>query len=144
MATHETEVEILSPFSRFIQAWNMFAANKAALLGLVLGIFITGVTIFGPTIYPVDPFEMVGAPMSPPGDGLLMGTDYLGRDILAGIVHGARTTVLVGFAATLFTLVIGMLIGVLAGDFSSWVVELPNVLPLCGLTLGNLREEDYL
>ena len=124
MTTHEPAVEILSPFKRFVQAWNMFAANKAALLGLVLGIFITGVTIFGPTLYPTDPFEMVGAPMSPPGDGLLMGTDYLGRDILAGIVHGARTTVLVGFAATSFTLIIGILIGVLAGFYGGWVENL--------------------
>ena len=116
--------EIAAPSRRFLEAWYMFASNKAALLGLGLGILIAGVTIFGPMIYPTDPFEMVGAPMSPPGEELLLGTDFLGRDILAGIVYGARTTVLVGFAATFFTLVIGILIGILAGFYGGWVENL--------------------
>jgi peptide/nickel transport system permease protein len=102
----------------------MFASNKAALLGMALGVLITGVTIFGPMIYPADPFEIVGAPMTPPGEDPLLGTDYLGRDILAGIVYGARTTVLVGFAATFFTLIIGILIGVTAGFYGGWVDNL--------------------
>ena len=40
--------------------------------------------IFGPMVYPTDPFDMVWAPFSPPGEeGFLLGTDYLGRDLLA-------------------------------------------------------------
>jgi len=116
--------DAIVPSRRFLDAWHMFAANKAALLGLALGVIIAIITIFGPLIYPADPFEMVTAPMSPPGEDVLLGSDYLGRDILAGIVYGARTTVLVGFAATLFTLVIGILIGVLAGFYGGWVENL--------------------
>ena len=54
--------------------------------GLALRVIITIIAIFGPFIYPADPFEMVTAPMSPPGEDLLLGSDYLGRDILAGIL----------------------------------------------------------
>jgi peptide/nickel transport system permease protein len=124
MLDSENDTNVIVPPRRFMEAWQMFAANKAALLGLGLGIIITITTVFGPLIYPIDPFEMVAAPMSPPGEDLLLGADYLGRDVLAGIIHGARTTVLVGFAATLFTLSIGVLIGVLAGFYGGWVESL--------------------
>ncbi len=124
MEVTDSATDVIAPSNRFFEAWFMFAANRAALLGLVLGVLITLLTIFGPSIYPTDPFEMVGAPMSPPGEELLLGTDYLGRDILAGIVYGARTTVLVGFSATLFTVVIGIIIGVLAGFYGGWVENL--------------------
>jgi len=124
MEAIDSAADVMAPSSRFFETWFMFAANKAALLGLVLGVLIALLTIFGPTIYPTDPFEMVAAPMSPPGEELLLGSDHLGRDILAGIVHGARTTVLVGFSATLFTVVIGIIIGVFAGFYGGWVENL--------------------
>jgi peptide/nickel transport system permease protein len=112
------------PPGKFAEAWHMFVGNRAAVLGLVIWAIISFVTAFGPLIYPSDPFEMVGAPMSPPGDEFLLGTDYLDRDVLAGIVHGARITVLVGFAATAFTVVIGLIIGVLSGFYGGWVDNL--------------------
>lgn len=102
----------------------MFVANRAAFTGLCLGMLIAGMTILGPVLYPINPFEMVGAPMTPPGWGFLLGTDYLGRDVLAGIVHGARATLLVGFSATLCTVIIGVVMGVLAGFYGRWVETL--------------------
>ena len=124
MEASDSTSDAIAPANRFLEGWFMFASNKAALFGLVLGVLIALLTIFGPLIYPTDPFEMVTAPMSPPGADLLLGSDFLGRDILAGIVHGARTTVLVGFSATLFTVVIGLVIGVLAGFYGGWVDNL--------------------
>lgn len=124
MADMDSSTNEILPSRPFREAWRMFTANKAALLGLGLGILIALLTIFGPFIYPTDPFDMVGAPMMPPGEEFLLGTDYLGRDILAGIVHGARVTVLVGFAAAMCTLIIGITIGVLAGFYGGWVENL--------------------
>ena len=124
MTNIDSSISETAPYQPFIEGWRMFAANRAALLGLGLGILIAFVTAFGPLIYPVDPFDMVGAPMTPPGDEFLLGTDFLGRDIMAGIVYGARVTVLVGFAATLCTITIGVIIGVLAGFYGGWIESL--------------------
>lgn len=104
--------------------WRMFAANRAALLGLILWTLIVFLAIFGALIYPVDPFEMVGPPVTPPGKEFPLGTDYLGRDVLAGIVQGARTTLLIGFAATACTIIIGVLIGALAGFYGGLIDNL--------------------
>jgi peptide/nickel transport system permease protein len=110
--------------SRFLDAWRMFAANRAALAGLCMWSLVLSVTLFGPILYPSDPFEMVGFPLSPPDREFMLGTDYLGRDVLAGIVHGARITVLVGVSATFFTVLIGILVGALAGFYGGWVENL--------------------
>lgn len=76
---------------------------------------------FGPTLYPVDPFDIAGAPFTPPGGDPFLGTDYLGRDILAGLLHGSRATLAVGAVAALLTLVIGIAVGAAAGFFGGGV-----------------------
>ncbi len=112
-----------TPVSRvdFYYICRMFARNKAALGGLILWSLIVVMSIIGPTLYPTDPYDIVWAPMSPPGKPFLLGTDYLGRDISAGIIHGARVTLLIGFAAAFCTIVIGITIGALAGFWGGWV-----------------------
>ena len=111
----------LSPWG---QAWRRFRGNYAALLGLiVLGIIIF-TAIFGPAIYGVDPFEMVWAPFSPPGvDGYILGTDYLGRDLMAGIINGARVSIIIGLSAAFMSVVIGVSVGALAGFYRGWIEE---------------------
>ena len=102
----------------------MYFRNGAAVLGLVLLLLVLGATTLGPILYPVDPFEIVWAPLSPPGEeGFALGTDLLGRDLLAGLIHGARATLAVGAAAALITVVIGVLVGGLAGYYRGWVEE---------------------
>ncbi len=105
-----------------VETWRMFARNQAALIGLSTLVVIILITLFGPSFYHVDPFDIVWAPLAPPGDGgFWLGTDYLGRDVLAGIIHGGRATFAVGGAAALFTVVIGLTIGALAGFYGGWV-----------------------
>ena len=77
------EEEIAKARHPFVEAWEMFRKNHAAVAALVVLILIVLAAIFGPILYPTDPFEMVWAPFSPPGvDGFLLGTDYLGRDLV--------------------------------------------------------------
>jgi len=124
MIDRDNQTDVMLPSRRFIETWRMFAANRAALLGLVLWGLVVFTALFGPIIYPSDPFEMVGSPMAPPGEKLLLGSDYLGRDVLAGIVHGAKVTLLVGFTATIVSVSIGIIIGVLAGFYGGWIENL--------------------
>ncbi|UWQ90478.1 ABC transporter permease [Aliisedimentitalea scapharcae] len=107
------------------EAWEMFARNHAAVLGLIVLIVITFGAIFGPLLYPTDPFEMVWAPFSPPGEeGFLLGTDYLGRDLVAMILNGARVSLIIGLAAAFVSIFIGVTIGALAGFYRGYVEEI--------------------
>ncbi len=118
-----TTIKARSPAA---EAWSMFLRNRSAILGLALLIMIILVTIFGPMIYPVDPFAVVWAPFTPPGveATVPLGTDHIGRDMLAGIVNGGRATLAVGAAAAIMTIVIGIVIGALAGFYGGIVEEI--------------------
>lgn len=100
------------------EAWSVFRQNKAALVGLGLLILLGLLVVFGPFVYRVDPFEIIQSPHMPPGsEDVPLGSDYLGRDILAGIIHGGRPTLLVGVSAALIAALIGITIGALSGFF---------------------------
>jgi peptide/nickel transport system permease protein len=124
MTDKDTDIFIELPERRYLEAWRMFKGNKAAVLGLCMWGVIVFIALLGPLIYKVDPFELVGAPMTAPDSEYLLGTDYLGRDVLAGIIHGARVTLIIGFSATLCTIIIGVIVGVLAGYYGKWVDNL--------------------
>ncbi len=109
----------------FREMGRMFFRNRAALFGLALLAAIVFMVFAGPVLYPTDPFDIVWAPMSPPGEeGYLLGTDYLGRDVLAGVIHGGSATLEVGAVAALCTVIIGVLIGAIAGFYGGWVDNL--------------------
>jgi peptide/nickel transport system permease protein len=117
----ETEILEEMPFTEWLK---MFSANHSAVIGLVILIFVISLSLIGPLFYKTDPFEMVWAPFSPPGEeGFLLGTDYLGRDLLAQIIHGGRASLIVGCAAALLSALIGITLGALAGFYRGWVEE---------------------
>lgn len=89
--------------------------NAAAALGLGLLASILGSAIVGPAVYRTDPWERVGRRFEPPASRFALGTDHAGRDVLAGMMTGARTSLLVGCAAAALMLLIGVSIGAAAG-----------------------------
>jgi len=120
-----TDEPIQKARSPFIEAWEMFARNRSAVAGLIILVLISLGAVFGPALYPTDPFDMVWAPFSPPGDaGFIFGTDYLGRDLLAMIVNGARVSLIIGLAAAVVSIVIGVTIGALAGFYRVIIEEI--------------------
>ena len=121
-AAQPDAVEVLSPTR---EAWRVFRRNKAAMVGLTMLVFVVLTMTIGPTLYPVKPFDLTGAPFTEPfiDTATWLGTDYLGRDILAGMVIGGRATVTVGLVAAMITVFIGVLVGSLAGYFGGWVDE---------------------
>ncbi len=103
----------------------MFLRNRSAIVGMALLFLVVLVTLLGPLIYAVDPFAIVWTPFTPPGEATaaLLGTDYLGRDVLAGIIHGGAATLAVGASAALITVVIGVAMGAIAGFYGGFVDE---------------------
>lgn len=102
--------------------WKLFLANKGAVAGAILLVIIALAGIFGEMLYPVSAMDIVAAPLEAPSMTLLMGADYLGRDVLAGILHGAGTTLVISLAATLTTVIVGLfMVGAVSGFFGGRV-----------------------
>jgi peptide/nickel transport system permease protein len=97
--------------------WQGFARNRAALGGLVVIIAIGAVAIVGPWVYPRDPFALAGKPFLEPLGDYWFGTDMLGRDVAAGVIYGARTSLLIALVATACAVVFGAIMGGLSGYF---------------------------
>ena len=86
----------------------MRATGTAILAALIL------VAAAAPWLASRDPFAMAAPPLMPPGAGHLFGTDDLGRDVYAGVVRGARTSLFVGATAAALAGALGLLVGGLA------------------------------
>jgi peptide/nickel transport system permease protein len=101
---------------------NRIVVGGAAVLALVVV-----AALIGPFLYRVDPWAITGTPLQWPGadDAHPLGTDVLGRDVLSGLISGARVSLLIGLSATITSVVIGVLMGSLAGYFGG---QVDNVL----------------
>lgn len=93
----------------------MRRVGVAGGLGIALFGVLLAVALAAPWLSAADPFAAVGEALRPPSAEHPFGTDDLGRDVFAGVVHGARTSLQVGLTAALLSTVIGMLVGGLAG-----------------------------
>lgn len=102
--------------TRLPPALRRFLHQPAAVAGAAILLTVIALAAGADLLYPEDPFEMVGRPYLPPfTEGFLLGTDTLGRDLAAGIVHGARISLLIGVLAALVVTAIGLLVGGTAG-----------------------------
>ncbi len=102
--------------------WRRFCRNRSAVVGLVILAIVIFIAATAGFFFPEDPFKLVGRSMSPPGEnGFLLGSDTLGRDVAAGMAHGARVSLLIGLLATAVAVSLGVLLGALAGYFGGFV-----------------------
>jgi peptide/nickel transport system permease protein len=110
----------------------VFARRKIALFGLgVIGVMLA-FALFAPLIATMDPQEMNPVDkLTPPNGTYLFGTDNFGRDIFSRVVYGARASLLGSTGVILFSMTLGVLIGVVAGYFrrvEPWLMRLVDVL----------------
>ncbi|MCX6348796.1 MAG: ABC transporter permease [Candidatus Aureabacteria bacterium] len=94
------------------------------LLGSVLILAMAVAALLAPILAPRDPAEVrpsIGEMLLPPGPGHLLGTDDLGRDVLSRLLYGARISLSVGFLAVGISLLIGVILGAVAGYYGGWV-----------------------
>ena len=104
-----------------IAFWLRFGRNRAAVLGIIILFSVLILALFAPILYPESPFRVISKPFLPPLGDYFFGTDVLGRDVGAGLAHGGRTSLLIGFLATVVAVVVGTLIGGFAGYYGGWV-----------------------
>ncbi|WP_140984727.1 ABC transporter permease [Asticcacaulis tiandongensis] len=106
-----------------------FTQNRLATAGLAILGLIGLIALSAPLLFPGDPLRIVAPALQPPlTDGYPFGTDALGRDMLAMIVHGTRTTLLIGVAAATTAILIGVTIGALAGYYGGVIGSLAGRL----------------
>lgn len=122
--------------------WRQFRRHKGALVGLIILAIIVVATVFGPWLYPVDPFAIDVANSNQTASlEHPMGTDNLGRDVMARVLIGGRISLSVGFAAMIFGVIIGTAVGVLSGFFRALdgplmrITDLFLALPILPLLL---------
>lgn len=93
--------------------------TPTGIVGILIVVPILLVSAFAPYVVPRDPLYMdYQQVLSPPSSAHLLGTDESGRDILARIVYGSRSSLSVGFMATAIALALGVPLGLVAGYFS--------------------------
>ena len=109
--------------SRLSVLWQRYRQNRAAVLGLFLIACVILMALTAGLIEPDDPLRRAGDPLTWPFQSWAtpLGTDQLGRDILAGIFYGARISLLIGIVATVLAIAIGILVGAVAGYFGGWL-----------------------
>lgn len=112
-------------FSIWKDAVARLLANKLAVISLVLIVATVLISIIGPFVLKYDFLDQnLNARNLTPSGAHLMGTDYLGRDVLSRIVYGARTALVTAFGVVSVSVLIGMILGSISGFIGGWVDSL--------------------
>ena len=109
--------------SQLPEIWRRYKKNKAAMVGLVILIFIILIAVFADVIVPYEKcIEQVGSErLQGPSAAHWFGTDDLGRDLFARVIHGSRYSLLIGVSTSLMALAAGAILGASAGYFGGMV-----------------------
>ena len=97
---------------------------RSAVVGLVLLALFIAVALAAPLLVPEHNLEVTSAHgplLSPPSAAYPLGTDQPGRSVLDLLIWGSRSSLLIGFVATALTMVVGGVIGLVAGHYGGWI-----------------------
>ena len=108
-----------------MNAVRRFLRTPEGAAGSLILLALATLALAAPLLFPHDPLSIAGPPLLSPFQdwALPLGTDRLGRDVLAGIVHGARTSLAVALAAAATSIAVGAVVGTLAGFVGGIVDE---------------------
>ncbi|TDR35964.1 ABC transporter permease [Aquamicrobium defluvii] len=106
-----------APINAPINILGRLLRSPAGVAGLALLALLALAALSAPLLFPGDPLAIAGAPLTPPftDPAFPLGTDRLGRNVLAGLFHGAQASLAVGLAAAAVSIVAGALVGTIAG-----------------------------
>lgn len=101
-------------------------SSPAGIAGSLVIIGVLAAATLAPFLYPGDPSDMVASPFIWPGNDpeFPLGTDLMGRDLTAGLFHGASVSLMVGAVAAAIALAIGVSLGAVAGYYGGWLDDL--------------------
>lgn len=127
-STNNGAVTAPVPMTPFQEFWHYFRTNKGAVAGLVVITIICFMAVFANFVAPHSPSDQYrDALLLPPawlqgGNwSFVLGTDDVGRDILSRLIYGSRLSIAVGIVAVTASLVIGILLGLVAGYFKGMI-----------------------
>jgi peptide/nickel transport system permease protein len=107
------------PAARRLRPWYQ---NRSLVAGLVIVGIMLLLAILAPVLTPYDPIQQdLQNTLQPPSSAHWLGTDKLGRDVLARLLYGARVDLRIGFLAVLIPFVVGSVLGAVAGYFGGWL-----------------------
>jgi peptide/nickel transport system permease protein len=126
-----------------LDAWRRFRRHRLAVASSVVLLLLISAVLLGPLLWPVAINDIdFTARLQSPNAAHLLGTDDLGQDVLARMLYGGRVSLSVGFAAMMVSLVVGTLVGAVAGISRGsidaalmWVTDLFLSLPQLPLLL---------
>jgi ABC-type dipeptide/oligopeptide/nickel transport system permease subunit len=108
--------------SQFRRGVQRFCRNRGAVAGVLILCLFAAVALAAPLATTYDPEQtQLDQKLLEPSAAHLLGTDHLGRDILARLAYGARYSLLIGFAAVSVGLIIGVPLGTLCGFYGGWL-----------------------
>lgn len=103
-------------------AWRSFRKNKGALVGAGIVLFFVFLAGFGFLLAPQGiNDQLLTDRLQPPSGKYWFGTDDFGRDIYSRIIHGARISLMVGFFSVIGSVVVGSILGIIAGYYGKWI-----------------------
>jgi oligopeptide transport system permease protein len=120
-------VETTKSHSLGYDAWQRLIRNKASVIGMILIGFFVLVALFAPILAPHNPIEIIGGQKYLPPAWIKelngksgnmdypLGTDTLGRDVLSRLIYGARVSMVVGLVPTTIIVIVGTIVGMIAG-----------------------------
>jgi peptide/nickel transport system permease protein len=106
---------------RGVRFWRVFRRQRQSVVALATLAAITAVVPITARFLAADPQEVSADVLAPPSTRHLLGTDYLGRDVLVRLLHGISTSLSVGAAVAMTATAIGIVLGLFAGFYGGWV-----------------------
>lgn len=97
--------------------WKRFLEHRAGVISLVIMALIVIAALLAPILAKHEPNSIGGRLSAPPGNGHLLGTDEIGRDMFSRLLYGTRISLLVGILSTLISTIIGVVLGLISGFF---------------------------
>ena len=111
--------------------WRVYRRSRMGMVGLFLLAFFIAVALAAPLLVARERLQVASAPgaiLEPPSASFPLGTDDFGRSVLDLVIYGSRISLLVGFAATVMTMVVGTAVGIVGGYFGGRIDTVMNAL----------------